>query len=964
MRVIFFLFSLLMFSLGCSGSMGGPGESCADSNNPNCQTELALVCTATQSACGPNCCDDATQVCGAGNTCQWKLPPWTCLPDDCPEPPVRPPNPLDLSSDVDCDGIPDWQEAQFGTDPKNRDTDGDGIWDGIEMGLTASPDPLCQDYFPKNLSATGRTITSPTRQDSDCDGIADGDEDKNKNGRLDDNKLLPDALKETNPTHVDSDDDGLWDGVEVGVRRGFILLHGERVPFGGTVQSPEGKWIQAKVDPLCNNRRQQYAAEEADCPPASRRITFPWNPDSDGDGLLDGTEDSNKNGCFEPNLFEDENANPKRGRFYEGPGHVGETDPLKPDLNVVSKICLPENWAKVDIRRNSAAQLALGLPLGFQYVDILNGTTTRGVMGVDAAKNVAFVAWKHPRPVADLAALQALATQQARDVGSTVNPTIPAAFATWDSALPNAYSSTFTLSANMSVAARVNAIASKLLNTTDVLPLVGSSGPTQYVRAQYIRRSNGEVVVVMAVALDNDHIKGGPGFFGLMDVAGGAIASHLDRTVVQCERALVLRKKVDFLFVVDDSGSMSGSQSQLKIAASAMAEALENSTLEWRAALVTSSYHTNGFGNSGIIRGFTNNVRLLQDWLQAGGNNRYCNETTRVAICRDWIRTGVCSNYGTNNGCWIDVHGNGQEGMLGAARLAMMDMHDKNAPAAVKFQEDAEIVVIILSDTDDKTTSLFTTYEPPSGTVAGNWEPVQYFVDFFKGLPSMVKLFPDFQDCSKMPAHQCMDAPVVPASLVYTIACPAGKNCGDSTPPLPAPTRTQRVADETGGFFTDISNPKAISDSMAEIVRSIISRAGVKTQKPFIGASLRVAVEHPEDPAICNGANLKRDRQNGFDYDGIAQTVSFFGACKPKTGTESLVTIAYRAWEASNRLPCEEDIRFINDESQGYCRGLFECNRDNDKCTCPNACDGKCTADKPICDMQTCECVAGATPLQ
>jgi hypothetical protein len=30
-------------------------------------------------------------------------------------------------SDVDCDGIPDGEEVELGTNPRNRDTDNDGI---------------------------------------------------------------------------------------------------------------------------------------------------------------------------------------------------------------------------------------------------------------------------------------------------------------------------------------------------------------------------------------------------------------------------------------------------------------------------------------------------------------------------------------------------------------------------------------------------------------------------------------------------------------------------------------------------------------------------------------------------------------------------------------------------------------------------------------------------------------------
>ena len=920
MRLIFLLFSfgILSFGLGCKD---------AELKTPPC---MGLDCPCEGPECGPSVLCETVGGLGCDpndpNDPRPLVPPGT--PPGVPWPPFdkipeQSPRELDTDSlvnDADCDGIPDWEEMQFGTDPHNRDSDGDGIWDGIEVGRISSPDSKCQYAFPRNLLPTEWT-TSPVRQDTDCDGISDGDEDKNKNGRLD-------GDTETNPTNPDTDGDDLWDGVELGVREGMILLGGNPVPL-------------TEADLLCDDRRQQYAAE--DCPENFRRTTNPRNPDSDGDGIPDGTEDSNKNGCFEPNLFGEGD------RFSKAPGHVGETDPRHPDLDVVSKICLPENLAKVDIRQNSAAQLALGLPQGFQYVDILNGTT-RGFMGVDAKNNVAFVAWKHPGTVADLAALRNLATKQAQDVGSATNPNIPAAFTTWDSTQPNAYSSTFTLSGNMSASTRVNAIANKLLNTTNVLPLVGTSEATQYVRAQYIRRDNGEVIVVMAVALDNDHINGSPGFFGLMDVAGGAIASHLDRKVVQCERALALRKKVDFLFVVDDSGSMSSSQTRLGVAAKAMAEALDSSTLDWRVALVTASYHRGNHPNTGIIRGFTNNTQVLQSWLQS---NIACNNFSTTCR-RDWAGTELpCGN--ANNACWVNTNGNAAESMLGAARLALMDMSLDNAPNAVKLQKDAEIVVVILSDTDDQSTSLFS-----SADATTSWESIEHFVDFFMGRPSFAKQTAT-GNCNTVPPTNCTTVRPIRKDpiLVHAISCPSGQSCGDLSPAT-NPTRIERITKETGGFFTDIrapasGQPDRISSTMAEIVRSIISRAGMKTQKPFIGASLRVAIENTENPDLCDGKNIQRDRKNGFDYDGIERTISFFGACRPKAGMESLVAISYLAWEASSRLPCEDDPRFVDDESQGYCSGLFTCNLDNDTCTCPAQCGG-CPAEKPICRMEKCEC--------
>ena len=61
---------------------------------------------------------------------------------------------VDLWTDVDADGVPDYLEALYGTDSADPDTDGDGVSDGEEL----------------------EDGTDPTVADSDGDGVGDGDE--------------------------------------------------------------------------------------------------------------------------------------------------------------------------------------------------------------------------------------------------------------------------------------------------------------------------------------------------------------------------------------------------------------------------------------------------------------------------------------------------------------------------------------------------------------------------------------------------------------------------------------------------------------------------------------------------------------------------------------------------------------------------------------------------------------------
>ncbi|QQO55498.1 MAG: hypothetical protein N838_21255 [Thiohalocapsa sp. PB-PSB1] len=81
--------------------------------------------------------------------------------------------------DFDEDGVSDADERQVhGTDPRQADTDGDGLTDGVELGIAG-------------FDADPTTTTDPLNPDSDGDGLLDGNnglnpsEDWDNNGRVD-----------------------------------------------------------------------------------------------------------------------------------------------------------------------------------------------------------------------------------------------------------------------------------------------------------------------------------------------------------------------------------------------------------------------------------------------------------------------------------------------------------------------------------------------------------------------------------------------------------------------------------------------------------------------------------------------------------------------------------------------------------------------------------------------------------
>ena len=102
------------------------------------------------------------------------------------------------NGDPDADGLSNLQEFQRTTNPKNADTDNDGLKDGVETKTG-------------QFVSAADSGTDPLVADSDGDGLKDGVE----NPKLPYDPARPQQQSGTDPNKIDSDGDGLSDGAEV-----------------------------------------------------------------------------------------------------------------------------------------------------------------------------------------------------------------------------------------------------------------------------------------------------------------------------------------------------------------------------------------------------------------------------------------------------------------------------------------------------------------------------------------------------------------------------------------------------------------------------------------------------------------------------------------------------------------------------------------------------------------------------
>ncbi|AGC42360.1 putative lipoprotein [Myxococcus stipitatus DSM 14675] len=833
--------------------------------------------------------------------------------------------------DTDGDGLSDSMERKLGTDPLKPDTDNDGCSDGDEdrnrngVRDSGETDPKVADCaasipdadfdgIPDSVEAA--TGTDKNKADTDGDGLPDGVEDENKNGRVDPG--------ETDPRLTDTDCDGLQDGPG---RNGFL---GEDANSNGKVDGAETDptnpdtdgdglrdGLERGVTTALAPRKDCGYSGDAD--PGT--TTSPTNPDSDGDTIPDGAEDANQNGRVDPNELDPKN--PADGASGTPAGQA----------------CRVSNLRPVTFKEENGADIRLALPATFKDANITYltaGGSTVGVIGWDDTKQVTMIAYKRgvvgnsTTPTGDEAGIRAASfSNVTRDVSQT--------FTTWDGYA--ALAARYSMPGSGDLKTVTNTLARSLVpNSTGALTgTAGVAGPFT-LQAQYVHRTNDSVLVVLALTPTVSYTEAGS-LFTLSDAAGGSsLAQFGDADAVQCELFTSPTAVVDFLFVVDDSGSMADSQAALANAATAVANKLANSTLDWRLAMVTSSYTSGNSShvNRGVVRGFTRNINQFKAWLttdSACGANGQCSGVTIPA------GTDPTTCSASTPSCWVGTGGSGSEWSMDAARAAINDKLVPNGTTvADRIRPGAKVVVVILTDTHDYSTDSIATFE-----------------QYFKGTGTTAT--------TKNPLNQVIQ--------VHGIICPPEGATGDTSTWChnqedPRNPKHLDIIQATGGVVGSIRNSASITTTINGIVDSTIAAVGHKTQQPPIGASVKVSVAAVANPTSCpTPSDLPRSRVNGFDVDGINRTLSFFGGCRPQANNTQ-AAVSYRYWSdrttSPNGVPppCKSDPNYDPTQAD-YCKRQLVCNRVTDKCECPADCGGG-GAPGQVCDTDVNVCAFKCAP--
>ncbi|HEY1101335.1 MAG TPA: hypothetical protein VGF99_20525, partial [Myxococcota bacterium] len=189
-------------------------------------------------------------------------------------------------------------------------------------------------------------------------------------------------------------------------------------------------------------------------------------------------------------------------------------------------------------------------------------------------------------------------------------------------------------------------------------------------------------------------------------------------------------------------------------------------------------------------------------------------------------------------------------------------------------------------------------------------------------------------------------------AFVAGIVCPAGTNCTDDT----SNGRFKKFFADMGGVEVALPNDsdpqqaQKIRDGINLILQQSIAQASPYVlTKPPISASIKVAFDSAVTTfGTCDKNDVPRSRVNGFDYDGVTNSLQFFGNCRPTFDTANIgrrITTSYKYWIEDSPDPDG------NDDPCAECEAPLICV--NDQCLCPSDCGGV-LADNETCEPTTC----------
>ncbi len=713
--------------------------------------------------------------------------------------------------------------------------------------------------------------TDPARADTDGDGVHDGGEDRNKNCQYD-------LGMETDPRRADTDNDGLDDGDE----------------------------RDAGTDPLDNDSDDDGVD---DGPEVASGCMNPLDSDTDGDSLPDGLEDANGDGMLGtcPNrMFE-----PQCAGIESDPCSTDSDGDGTPDNEEAQYLgCRPEdtqNLSDPQFVENATGNYKMALE---------TGVSAAGVTGQDAhafndaANDYAGFVASLPKPGGATSA-ELLASH----VFSRISTAYPSAtqratgrriqthdqFAAVVSGIAELGGGLQADAVRDAVLAELAGVGSVTHGAAGNFSAAGGGDPMLVVY-QVILRSGGNYVVTAAAVpesayLDNSAAAG----FRVDDITGGtAVAQAGEALESECVSYRVdTRPKVDFIWILDGSGSMNDEIDQVKGFASDFAAILQNSNLDWRIGVTNGTCF--GIHDDAAISA---DVKALFD---PSGLQGPC--PALPGFGQPPIANGkLCNNAFTTDAatfesCIDSVRGSGfsiqTEHTMTIGTAAIDRATPRSDTDASKLRTDAAVVLISVTDEFDEVVQAEMGWLDAGGGENPPHDPTQDGSYDQNAVDTIVSPFVDYYLRSNVGA------------TMFGIYWVPGTMC-DTAAEAAAGIHT--VVSQTGGTAGSVCQ----NDLTATLEQIATASAGIASGLRLRGVPVAPSIVTKVGQVMTgNIVTLDRSRGDGWDYDSIVNRVTFQGPNPPQTGDR--VVIAYRRWEGSvigcmddSDCPREQKYRCVN----------------------------------------------------
>jgi hypothetical protein len=402
-----------------------------------------------------------------------------------------------------------------------------------------------------------------------------------------------------------------------------------------------------------------------------------------------------------------------------------------------------------------------------------------------------------------------------------------------------------------------NTVISALLgvsasNLTGLPGIFGAGNQDFIIRMTTVLRSDGRVVVVGAVtdkAGDADLSK--KTHIISTDIGGGTgLADHGSASVTACETKALTKPptaKVDFIWVIDESGSMQGKRTNLANNAATFFSLAASNGLDFRMG-VTNVCNPNGSYKTAVGKFCSSTTTVSTD---LGGTDRFLGPTEQkifAACVKNPPGYEQALEYGLVN-----------------AEAAVKNHLPRAGNKLDKIRTDAQLVIIVVTDEvpnsltstigngNMKTCTLPTTNQTNLDT------KLKPTIDYFKGTKNKETKVDYF----------------------HGVAGICSNSCG-----IQVAHGYKEVAKALNGEIYDL----CASDLTAKI-KTIINKlkataSTVVLANTPVSASLRVAL---------NGVSIKRGLLNGFNYMQSANSLVFYGTFSWPKG--STLTVTYSRWK-------------------------------------------------------------------